>query len=115
MLAVLIATFLVLLQPIVFRAARYYVDRLARDENLKISFEPGGNVWSHLSLKQIEVKPTAPGSVRDVRVGHISTSYSLWTLLRSGMRDFVTELEIEDVTIVLDVSKPPPPPIVEKG
>ncbi len=113
-MAVLLAAFLLLLRPIVFRVARFYVDRLAQGENLKVNFEPGGNVWSRLTIDKATATPTSPGSVRDIRVGRFAATYSLWTLLRSGLRDFVNELEIEDVTVVIDASKPPPPPTSKK-
>ena len=109
-LVLLIAAVLVLIRPIAFYAARYFAEKFGRDGNLKIAFEPGGNVWSSFSLERAQLTPTAPGNVRDFRIGRFAATYSLWTLLRSGLRDFVDEVVLEDVTIVLDVSKPPPPP-----
>ncbi len=113
-LAGVLVALLLALRPIVFFAARYYAERVGRDEKLKISFEPGGNVWSRLSVEKLQLSPLEPGNVRDVRVGRFSATYSLWTLLRSGLRDFVDEIELTDVTIVLDASKPPPPPTSKK-
>jgi len=52
--------------------------------------------------------------VRDFQVGRFSATYSLWTLLRSGLRDFIDEVQLEDVTIVIDASKPPPAPTSKK-
>ena len=109
-LGILIVAFLALLRPIAFFVARFYADRLGRNESLKIAFEPGGNLWSSLSFDRLQISPTAPGTVRDIRIGRFKSTYSLWAFLRSGLRDFVDEVEVEDVTIVLDVSRPPPPP-----
>lgn len=109
-LAIFVVAVLFFVRPLVFFAARHYSDKIGRETGLKIAFVPGGSVWSSLSLDQVLVTPTGTGSVRNLRVGRFHVTYSLWTLLRSGLRDFVDEVEIENVTIALDVSKPPPPP-----
>src|SRR6516162_3968854 len=84
-LGILVVAFLVLLRPIVFYVARYYADKFGRSENLKIGYVPGGNVWSTFTIDRAQVTPTAPGAVREAKMGRFAVHYSLWTLLRSGL------------------------------
>ncbi len=94
--------------------------KVAAKENLKLDFRVEGSVLGGITLRNVHATPTGPSSaVQALDADLIRVDYSLADLLFHGMSDFLKDIEVRNVTAVIDPSKAPlatptPPPQNEK-
>ena len=93
--------------------------KLAAKENLKLDFRVEGGVLGGITLRNVHVTPTGPSAVQALDADLIRADYSLTDVLFHGMSDFLKDIEVRNVTAVIDPSKAPlatptPPPQNEK-
>ena len=87
----------------------------AAKENLKLDFRIEGDVLGGIELRNVHATPTGPSAVQSLDADLIRADYSLTDLAFHGMSDFLKDVEVRNVTAVLDPSKAPlatptPPP-----
>ena len=93
--------------------------KVAAGENLKLDFRVEGSVLGGITLRNVHATPTGPSAVQSLDADLIRADYSLADLLFHGMSDFLKDIEVRNVTAVIDPSKAPlatptPPPQNEK-
>ncbi len=93
--------------------------KVAAGENLKLDFRIEGSVLGGITLRNVHATPTGPSAVQALDADLIRADYSLTDLLFHGMSDFLKDIEVRNVTAVIDPSKAPlatptPPPENEK-
>ncbi len=93
-----------LLQTIGRRAAIHF----AAKENLKLDLRIEGSVLGGLVLRNVRAVATGPSAVQSADVDLIRVDYSLWSLMTSGMSEFLKDVEVRNASVVLDPAKAPP-------
>lgn len=93
--------------------------KIAAGQNLKLDFRVEGNVLGGITLRNVHATPTGPSAVQSLDADLIRADYSLTDLLFHGMSDFLKDIEVRNVTAVIDPSKAPlatptPPPENQK-
>ncbi len=93
--------------------------KIAAGQNLKLDFRVEGSVLGGITLRNVHATPTGPSAVQALDADLIRADYSLTDLLFHGMSDFLKDVEVRNVTAVIDPSKAPlatptPPPENEK-
>ncbi|MGB8343192.1 MAG: translocation/assembly module TamB domain-containing protein [Chthoniobacterales bacterium] len=96
--------------PILRAVFRAVAVRVAAGQNLKIDFQLEGDPLDQVTLRNVRATPTGPSLVQTLDVGIAKVDYSLPALLFHGMPDALKNVEVHDVTAVLDSSKAPIPP-----
>ena len=101
--------------PILRSVVHAVAVKVAAGQNLKLDFRVEGGVLGGITLRNVHATPTGPSAVRSLDADLIRADYSLTDLAFHGMSDFLKDVEVRNVTAVLDPSKAPlatptPPP-----
>ena len=105
--------------PILRSIVRAVAIRVAAGQNLKIDFRLEGDPLDQLILRNVHATATGPSAVQSLEAGTVKAEYSLLDLVFHGMADALKNVEVHDLSAVLDPSKAPipkptPPPANEK-
>jgi autotransporter translocation and assembly factor TamB len=84
--------------------------KVAAGQNLKLDFQIEGDPFDQITLRNVRATPTGPTAVQSLDVGEARVDYSLSDLLFHGVSDVLKNVEVRDVTAVLDTSKALPTP-----
>ncbi len=84
--------------------------KVAAGQNLKLDFQIEGDPLDRITLRNLRATPTGPTAVQSLDVGEAKVDYSLSDLLFHGLSDVLKNVEVRDVTAVLDTSKALPTP-----
>jgi len=101
--------------PILRSVVHAVAVKVAAGQNLKLDFRVEGGVLGGITLRNVHATPTGPSAVQSLDADLIRADYSLTDLVFHGMSDFLKDVEMRNVTAVLDPSKAPlatptPPP-----
>lgn len=101
--------------PILRSVVHAVAVKVAAGQNLKLDFRVEGGVFGGITLRNVHATPTGPSAVQSLDADLIRANYSLTDLAFHGMSDFLKDVEMRNVTAVLDPSKAPlatptPPP-----
>jgi autotransporter translocation and assembly factor TamB len=106
---VLLAILILFHRPIIFEGTRYFVVRAAKQQNLDITYDISGSIFSTLSISKLKGVPTEPGPIQRLEIGNINLRYSLWGLIRKGMPALLKVVEIQNVHVEITPAEEPPP------
>ncbi len=95
-------------RPIFFEATRYFILRAAKQQNLELSYEMRGSVFTTLSVINLKAVPTEPGPIKRLEISTLNLRYSLWDLITDGMPAFLQELDMRNVFVELTPADPLP-------
>ncbi len=98
----------VLHRPIFFAGTRYLLNRVAQQQQLDLSYEIRGSIFTTLSVVDLRATPTESGPIQRLDIGTLNLTYSLWNLIRDGFPAFLKEVDIRNVFIELTPEIPPP-------
>ncbi len=115
----LILLLLVFHGPILRSVLHTAAVKVAAGQNLKLDLRVEGNVLGGVTLRNVHATATGPSAVQSLDADLIRADYSLIDLAFHGMSDFLKDIEVRNVTAVLDPSKAPlatptPPPKDQK-
>lgn len=113
-LLVLLGLLIAFHRPIIFEGTRYFVVRAAKQQNLDISYDISGSIFSTLSVSNLRATPTEPGPVDRLEIGVVNLEYSLWALVRDGLPAFLHLVEAKDIFVELEPGEPEPPEKAEE-
>lgn len=105
----LFVLFIIFHRPIIFEGTRYFVVRAAKQQNLDLTYDIKGSIFSTLTVSQLKAVPTEPGPIQRLEVGTINLQYSLWGLLRKGLPALLQTVEIKDAFVEITPGEEPPP------
>ncbi len=113
-LATIFLLLVVFHEPILRSVIHSLAVHLAAKENLKLDFQIDGDMLSGIELRNVHATPTGPSAVQALDADLIRVDYSLKDLIFRGMSDFLKDVEVRNVTAVLDpakaaVPRPTPP------
>ena len=102
-------------QPILRSVVHAVAVRLAAGQNLKLEFRIEGDPLGGVTLRDVHAVATGPSAVQSIDADLVRADYSLKDLVFHGMSNFLKDIELRNVTAVLDpakapVPKPTPPP-----
>ncbi|MBA3832014.1 MAG: translocation/assembly module TamB domain-containing protein [Chthoniobacterales bacterium] len=101
---------LVVFQGPILRAVVHAVAvKIAAGHNLKLDLRVEGGVLAGITLRNVHATATGPSAVQSLEADFIQAKYSLTNLAFHGMSDFLKDVEVRNVTAVLDPSKAPIP------
>ena len=110
---------LVLLHGPILRAVVHAVAvKVAAGQNLKLDLRVEGGVLSGITLRNVHATSTGPSAVQSLDADLIRADFSLTDLAFHGMANFLKDIEVRNLTAVLDPSKAPlptPTPPTEPG
>jgi hypothetical protein len=101
--------------PILRSVIHSLAAHFAAQENLRLEFRVEGDVLSGVVLRNVHATAIGPSVVQSLDADLIRADYSLRDLAFHGTSDFLKDVELRNVTAVLDpakaaVPKPTPPP-----
>ncbi len=101
--------------PILRSVIRFAAVKVAAGQNLKLDLLVEGDPLDQLTLRNVHATATGPSSVQSLDAGEVRVDYSLPDLLFHGVSDVLKNVELHDVTALIDPSKAPlatptPPP-----
>jgi len=108
-LGVVVLTLIIFHGPILRAVIRSVGKRVAAGENLKLEFQLEGDPIDQVTLRHLRATPTGPSAVQKLEADTIKVDYSLWDLLFHGLSDTLKNVEVHDLTAVIDPSKAPVP------
>ena len=91
--------------PILRSVVRSSAVHFAAQRHLKLDFQIEGGVLGGIELRNVRVTPTGPSAVQSLDADLIRADYSLTGLLFHGMPGFLKNVEVRNVTAVLDPAK----------
>lgn len=108
-LGVLFLLLVVFHAPILRTIVRTVAIKVAAGQNLKLDFSLSGDPIDGIALHNVHASPTGPTAVRALDAGEVKVDYSLPDLVFHGVSDALKNVEVHDVTAVIDSSKAPVP------
>ncbi len=108
-LAALVLLLVVFHGPILRSVVHVVAVKVAAGQNLKLDFRLEGDPLDQLTLRNVHASPTGPTAVRALDAGQVTVDYSIPDLLLHGMSDALKNVEVHDVTAVIDSTKAPVP------
>ena len=64
-------------RPLFFEGTRYFIVRAAKQQNLDLSYEISGSIFTTLSISNLRANPAEPGPVERLEIGTLNLRYSL--------------------------------------
>lgn len=102
----LLFTLLVLFhQPLLRAGLRRVAIHLAARQNVQLSLEIEGSVWTDLTLKNLRAVSTGCSPVELITIERLRVEYDLLTLLRDGPNHFLTYYNLRNANLALDPVK----------
>ena len=108
-LGVLLLGLVIFHGPILRAVVHAVAVKVASGQNLKLDLRVEGGVLGGITLRNVHATATGPSAVQSLDADLIHAEYSLPDLAFHGMSDFLKNVEVRDVTAVLDPSKAPIP------
>ncbi|MBA3961691.1 MAG: translocation/assembly module TamB domain-containing protein [Chthoniobacterales bacterium] len=108
-LAVVFLLLALLHGPILRAVVHSVAVKVAAGRNLKLDFRVEGGVLGGITLRNVHATATGPSAVQSLNADRIHAEYSLPALAFHGMSGFLKNVEVQNVTAVLDPSKAPIP------
>ena len=108
-LGVLLLGLVIFHGPILRAVVHAVAVKVASGQNLKLDLRVEGGVLGGITLRNVHATATGPSAVRSLEADRIHAEYSLPDLAFHGMSDFLKNVEVRDLTAVLDPSKAPIP------
>ena len=95
--------------PILRSVVHSLAIHFAAKENLKLDFRIEGDPLGGIALRNVHATATGPSAVQSLDADLVRADYSLTDLALHGMSDFLKDVEVRNLTAVLDTSKAPIP------
>lgn len=96
-------------RPIIFEGTRYFVVRAAKQQNLDLSYEIDGSIFSTLRISKLVGRPTEPGPIQRLEIGTLDLRYSLIDAARQGLPALLELVDVRDVYVEVTPAESPPP------
>lgn len=96
-------------RPLLRFALERVAPPLAKSAGLELSWEVDGTVVGGVNLTEIKVTGDASAPLQKLTARRVKADYSLWDFFKKGAGQFVHEVILDDVDLVLDTTKFPPP------
>ncbi len=109
-LAVLVVVFLIFHGPILRPIVHAVAVKIAAGQHLKLDARVEGGILGGVTLRNVHATATGPSVVQSLDADTVHVDYSLPDLVFHGMSDFLKNVELRDVTAVIDSSKALPTP-----
>ena len=104
-LLAIVAVLAVFHRPIVFRATKFFVVRLAKEQKLDLEYNISGSIFTTLRITNLRARPIEPGPVQRLEVGALNLRYSLIGWLKRGFPGLLKDVEMSEVFVVIDPKK----------
>jgi autotransporter translocation and assembly factor TamB len=108
-LGVFLLTLIVFHAPILRAIIRSVAQSYASGQNLKLEFRLEGDPVDEIALYNLHATATGPSVIRSLEADSVTVDYSLWDLIVHGASDTLKNVEVHDLTAVIDSSKAPVP------
>ncbi len=95
--------------PILRALIRAVAHSYASGQNLKLQFRLEGDPIGELALHDVHATATGPSALRALDAGLVKVDYNLWDLVFHGLSETLKNVELHDLTAVIDSSKAPVP------
>ncbi len=96
-------------RPLIFELTRYFIARVAKQQNLEVDYEMAGSIFTTLRVENFRARPTEGGPVQRIDIGLIHLRYNLWGFLWTGPPALLRLVEVRDVLVELAADESLPP------
>jgi hypothetical protein len=102
-LLILLALLLVFHRPILIAVIHAIAIKVAATQNIALSLDIEGTIFTNISLKNIRAVPTGKGDtpVENISIDEVTVRYSIPSLLRKGVSEFLDSYVLRNATIVV--------------
>jgi hypothetical protein len=104
---VLCALLLILHRPLLLYLGREIAVRYAAKQNLKLTVQFEGNIFTNLSARNVHAVTVGHSDVESIDVDLAHVDYSLFGLMRHGMSQFLRNIDLKSARVVLNPAKAP--------
>jgi len=97
----LAALFLVLIAVYLLRVPiiRWAATKACATQNLAISFDLSGSLFTSITINHLQLKPTGPSEILAVQAEHVSARYHLLKLIRGDYSHAIERIEAKNVFV----------------
>jgi hypothetical protein len=102
-LLILLALLAVFHRPILIALVHTVAVKLAARENIQLSLEIKGTIFTNLSIQNLHAVPNGKGPtpVQDISIDEVTVQYSIPSLLRNGLSEFLRSYVLRNAYIVV--------------
>ncbi len=102
-LLILLALALLFHRPILIAMIHSVAIEIAAKQNVRLSMEVGGTIFTNLSLRNVNAVPNGEGPtpVENISIEEIAVQYSILSLLRQGESEFLQSYRLRNATIAV--------------
>ncbi len=97
-------------RPILRFALQRGAPIFGKSGGMDVKWDVDGSVVGGIDLKGVNITGDAKSPLQKLTAARIMADYSLWDFMQKGPGQFVREVVLEEVDLVLDTTKFPPPP-----
>ncbi len=104
-LLALAALLLAFHRPLVFEITRRLIVRSAEDQQLRLTYELGGSIFTTLRVTNVVADPDPDSPIRKLTIGEIGLQYSLLDWIRKGYPGLLKTIRLTDFNLEIDQTK----------
>jgi hypothetical protein len=88
-------------RPLFHNGVRLLLIKVAARQNLTLDVRFSGTIFTNLTVEKVSAVPTGkgPSPVRKIAIERVRLDYSLWSLIRKGVGEFLRSYEIRDADL----------------
>ncbi len=109
-LLALVATLFAFHRPLVFELTRRLLVRTAADQQLRLTYELGGSIFTTLRVTNVVADPDPDSPIRKLTIGEIGLQYSLLGWVKDGYPGLLKSIRLTNFDLEIDQSKFTPRP-----
>lgn len=96
-------------RPLVFEGTRYFVVRAAKQQNLDLSYDISGSIFTSLRISNLKAVPTESGPIQRLDIDELALEYSLTGLVRYGLSGLLKSVTLRNTFLEMTPAEPAPP------
>lgn len=100
---------------VIFSLVQLGVNQVEKSGHMQIAYELDGNIFTTLELTKVKVRVLEPGPLKKLKLERLALHYHPWNALTQGLPALIESVEVHDLEIEIDATKPSPPRLKKKN
>ena len=102
-----LAILVIFYQPLLVALVHVVAIKVALKQNVELSLQIEGNIFTNISLKNIRATPSGKGAtpVENMSIEEVTVHYSILSLMRKGINDFLRSYTLRNAYIVVETGR----------
>ena len=93
---------------LIFSLVKFGVGQAEKSSHMQIAYELNGTIFTTLELTNLKVRILEPGPLKKLKLGRLALHFHPWNGLTQGLPALIESVEIKDLDLELDATKPSP-------